>query len=282
MNRLSISICALLLTASANLSAQVTSSPFKFIDAMAAEGGAGIHSMRTLPPPSRPSKPFSSIAFGGGISPLGVNMAMATNLNRHMNARITGNLFNYNVNNFTTNGFSATGKLTLASAGTAIDYYPFPNHGFRISPGALFYNQNALSANATVAAGQSFKLNDVTYYSSKTNPVTGIANLGLNTNKQAFTATTGWGNMIPRRGGHLSFPLEVGAAFIGSPTLQMSIAGVACDSTGVYCIDVAKNAQLQTNFQAQVAKYKKDLDPLKTYPIVSFGVAYSFNTRSGR
>ncbi len=281
MKRLAISLCALLLSTSAVLSAQVTSSTLKFVDSTSAEGGgAGIHSMKTLPPKYRPSKPFSAIAFGGGASDLGVNMAMATNLSRHANLRVTGNIFKYDVNNFTTNGFTANGKLNLTTAGTSVDFYPFANHGFRISPGMLFYNQNALKASATVAAGQSFTLNDVTYYSSQTTPVTGIANLGLNTHKQAFTATTGWGNMIPSKGGHWSFPVEIGAAFIGAPALQMSIAGVACDSTGIHCIDVAQNAQLQTNFQAQVDKYRKDLDPLKTYPIVSFGVAYSFRTRS--
>jgi len=36
---------------------------------------------------------------------------------------------------------------------------------------------------------------------------------------------------------------------------------------------------VQTNLQAQVNKYKSDLDPLKTFPIISFGVAYSFNLR---
>jgi hypothetical protein len=37
---------------------------------------------------------------------------------------------------------------------------------------------------------------------------------------------------------------------------------------------------LETSWlQAQVAKYKNDLDPLRTYPIVSSGVAYNFRIR---
>jgi hypothetical protein len=281
MNRLSVSACALLLSAAA-LSAQSSSSSAALVDSFASEGGGAIHSTRSMSPRSSSVKPFSRVAVSGGMSALGVNLSMATNLNRYMNLRGTGNIFNYNVNNFTTNGFTANGKLNLASAGTSVDFYPFPNHGLRFSPGVLFYNQNALTANATVAPGQSFTLNDTTYYSSVSKPVTGSASLGLNTRKQAFTATTGWGNMIPRNGGHWSFPVEIGAAFIGTPSLNMNIAGVACDSTGVYCVDVAANSQIQANLQAQVAKYRKDLDPLKTYPIVSFGVAYSFKSGSGR
>ena len=280
MKRLA-SLCLLLVSA-AGLAAQ-SSSSLALIDSTTTSDGSGVHSMRAWHPAARTSsKPFSNIDFGGGISPLGVNMSMATNLNRHMNLRGTGNIFNYSVNNFTTNGFTANGKLNLATAGTSIDIYPFANHGLRFSSGALFYNQNNLIATATVAAGKSFTLNNVNYYSSASNPVTATASLGLNTRKQAFTATTGWGNMIPRRGGHWSFPVELGAAFIGSPSLKMNIAGTACDQTGVYCVDVASNQQIQDNLQAQVTKYRKDLDPLKTYPIASFGLAYSFKTRSGR
>jgi hypothetical protein len=279
------SLCVLVL--SAGLAAAQTSSSLALVDSNDTTGsgttGSSVQSMRSWHPGTTSvSKPFSAIAFGGGISPLGVNMTMATILNRHMNLRGTGNIFNYNVNNFTTNGFTANGKLNLASAGTSLDFYPFPNHGLRFSPGVLFYNQNGLTANATVAPGQSFTLNNTNYYSSQSSPVTATASLGLNTRKQAFTATTGWGNMISRRGGHWSFPVELGAAFTGSPSLNMTLAGTACDSTGVYCMDVATNQQIQANLQAQIAKYQNDINPLKVYPIASFGVAYSFRTTTAR
>jgi len=284
MKRLATSVCALVLSAAAALAAQSSSSSLTLIDSVVPDGGGGgaVHSMRTMPSATRVTKPFSRVAFGGGVSPLGISMSMATNLNRHVNLRSTGNLFNYTINNFTTNGFTVGGKLNLASAASALDFYRFPNHGVRLSPCVLFYNQNAASATFNVSAGQSFTLNDVTYYSSAAHPVTGLGTLGLHTRKTSFTATTGWGNMIPRSGGHWSFPVEIGAAFIGSPSLNMNLSGFACDSTGVYCMDVATNSQIQSNLQAQVAKYRKDLDPLKTYPIASFGMAYSFKTRSGR
>src|ERR1700726_541604 len=111
IKRVLSAVSAFALCASVVLFGQSSSSSLKMIDSAAAEGGgAGIHSMRTLPPKSRSSKPFSAIAFGGGVSPLGVNMQMATNLGRHANLRGTGNIFNYNINNFTTNGFTVGGK----------------------------------------------------------------------------------------------------------------------------------------------------------------------------
>jgi len=36
---------------------------------------------------------------------------------------------------------------------------------------------------------------------------------------------------------------------------------------------------VQQNLATQVAKYTNDINPLKTFPIVSGGVAFSFRTR---
>jgi hypothetical protein len=227
-----------------------------------------------------PIKPFSRLAFGGGISAMGVNMQAAVNANRYINLRGTGNFFNYTVSNIKTNGLDLNGKLNFATAGASVDFYPFPNHGFRISPGALFYNQNAVSANVTVAGGTSFTLNNVTYYASSSNPITGNGGLGLHTTNPAFAITTGWGNMIPRRGGHWSVPFELGVALTGVPAINVALTGgQACNAQGLNCVNVATDPTVQANLQAQIAKYKNDLNPYPFYPIVSVGVAYSFNLR---
>ena len=99
-------------------------------------------------------KPFSTAAFGGGMSLMGVNMQAATNMNRYLNLRGTGNFFNYTANNISTNGFDLNGKVNMATAGVSLDYYPFPTHGFRLSPGALFYNQNQISATGSPTPGR--------------------------------------------------------------------------------------------------------------------------------
>jgi hypothetical protein len=46
-------------------------------------------------------------------------------------------------------------------------------------------------------------------------------------------------------------------------------------------VDVTTDPNVQANLQAQVAKYKNDLNSFRFYPIVNFGVAYSFNVRRG-
>lgn len=247
-------------------------------------------------------KPFSAFALGGGVSLMGVNMQAATNVNRYLNLRGSGNVFNYSVNNisvngstgssgFSTNGLNLDGKVNMAAAGLSLDYYPFPTHGFRLSPGVLFYNQNQISASAVEAAGNSFTLNGNSYYSATANAATGAsplnvaATLGLNTHKQAFTITTGWGNMISRKGGHWSFPFEIGAAFTGAPSLNVDLTGWACvDQAQTECSNVANvsnpvGAAVQSDLSTQVSKWKSDLDPLKVYPIFSYGVSYSFHAK---
>jgi hypothetical protein len=227
-------------------------------------------------------KPFSRLALGGGVSLMGVNMQAAVNANRYINLRGTGNFLNYTVNNIGVDGFNITGKLNYATGGASVDFYPFPNHGFRLSPGALFYNQNDVAADVTATGGTSFTLNGQTYYSSATNPVKGTGSVGLHTNSPTFTMTTGWGNMISRRGGHWSFPFELGAAMIGAPAVDLKLtSGQVCtDSAGTLgCVDVVGNTELDKNLQAQIVKYKNDLDPFRFYPIVSFGVSYNFAIR---
>jgi hypothetical protein len=254
------------------------------------------NSDQTAPPQSRAEKgespaPFSRLAISGGIGSMGINMQAAVNANRYFNIRGTGNYFSYSVSNITidnnngSNGISVGGNLTFATAGAALDIYPFPNHGFRLSPGAVFYNQNAVTATGIAAAGTSFTFGSQKYYSDTVNPLNITAALGLNKNKTAFSMTTGWGNLISRKGGHWSFPLEIGAVFTGSPTLALNPTGNACltavdaATNGPSCVNMATNSTAQANVAAEVAKYQKDLNVLPVYPIFSFGIGYNFKIR---
>jgi hypothetical protein len=279
-----------LLAAPCVLFAQPSSSSFRLTSGGSGTDGGAANAASHDKAASAPVGPFSRVALSGGFSLMGVNMQVATNLNRYLNLRGTGNYFNYTDNNISTNGFNITGKVNMATAGASLDYYPFPNHGFRLSPGLLFYNQNQISANSHVVGGTSFTLNDQQYYSATANTATGATpinltgSLGLNTYKQAFTMTTGWGNMIPRRGGHWSFPFELGAAVTGTPSINVILTGWACtDAAQTFCNSVSGSnpiaTQVQGNLNAQVDKWKSDLDPLKVYPILSFGVAYAFRVR---
>jgi hypothetical protein len=283
-------LAATLLAASSALVAQSFSSSVDSTESGAIPGEGSHSAVAPAPATSVPApRPFSKVAFGTGISPLGIQLSMTTNLNPHLNLRSSGNLFNYSTN-FTASGIGANASLAMKSAGTALDIYPF-HKGFRVSPGLLFYNGNQVTANASVPGGTSFTLNDQTYYSASTNSATGAtpgngnAFLNMHTTNPAFTITTGWGNTIPRKG-HWSFPFEVGVALTGAPSLKVNLGGWACYDQGqTLCTDITSKTdpialEIQQNLSAQVAKWAKDIEPLKTYPIASFGVAYSFGLRN--
>jgi hypothetical protein len=228
------------------------------------------------------SGPLSRMAIGGGLSPMGIGMEVSTNLNQHLNVRAIGNIFKYSTS-FTISGVPSTAKLNLASGGALLDYYPF-HAGFRLSGGVLIVNHNQLNATAAIQGGDSFTINDQTYFSSSANPLNGSGHLLLNTTKPSAMVTTGWGNHV-KHSGHWTIPFEIGAAFVGAPAVNMSVTGVACtDAAQTRCANVndpnnSLSVQFQDNLNAQISKWNSDLNALKVYPFLSTGIAYSFNLR---
>lgn len=277
MKRIAIFL-SLMLVPSATLLAQ---SPSSTLTAPGEENAPVATTSERLAAASHPATvaPFSRLAFAAGGSPLGLRMMTATDLNRFMNVRVSGAIFKYYVSNISVSDFNVNGHLNLASAGVSLDFYPFPNHGLRFSPGVLFYDDNGMSGDFSVQGGSSFTLNNDTFYASSSNPVKGHGGLTLHTQNPAFTITGGWGNMV-RHKGHFSFPFEVGIALVGQPSLYIVLnSGQVCDAGQVHCVNVTSDPRLQSDLQAEIAKYRKDLNPLKTYPILSGGIAYSFRIR---
>jgi hypothetical protein len=229
------------------------------------------------------------MSFGAGVSPLGIGFQVSTDLNAHLNVRGIGNVFSYSTS-LTSSGVPFNAALNLDSGGAMLDYYPF-HKGFRLSGGALFVNRNGATATANIPGGTSITFNNQTYYSANANPVTGATPLAgagslvLNTTTPSAVLTTGWGNHV-KHDGHWDFPFEIGVAFIGTPKIDLALSGWACtDATQLNCANVADTSnptaqQFQSNLSAQIAKWNSNISPLDTYPIVSFGVAYSFLTRS--
>jgi hypothetical protein len=282
-----------LLAASSGLFAQTSSSNFALPSSSMPGASQSTASPVSHGAVNESPAPFSRLALSGGIGLGGINMQAAVNANRYLNIRGVGNYFSYSVNNIKVGGSGSSGSdvsgtLNFAEGGVALDYFPWPNHGFRLSPGVTFYNQNGASATGTMQLGNSITLGSTKYYSEGgANAMSLNANLGLNTHKQAFTMTTGWGNLISRKGGHFSVPFEIGAIFTGAPTLGLNIAGYGCttqtdDGTsgaGPSCVNMATDPNAQTNVAAQIAKYQSDLNVLKVYPIFSIGIGYNFKIR---
>jgi len=234
--------------------------------------------------------PFSRVGIGADISPLGIGIKGAVVLNHYFDGRVMGNFFGFDTGNFDVDGFNVDAKLHMASAAAALDWYPFGSV-WRVSPGVMFFNGNQLSGTGTISSGSSFTLENQTYYSANTNPVTGATPLvgtgalNLHHHNPAATATFGFGRFIPRSNRHWSFPSEFGVVFTGAPTIKVDITGWACvDARQTQCSNVADPTnpiaiQFNNNLQERINKWQIDLNKVTVYPIFSYSVVYSFNIK---
>jgi hypothetical protein len=212
------------------------------------------------------NRPFQ-MGVGLKVSSLGLGLETATSLSRHFNVRAGINGLNYSPN-FNSDGVKYAGTLALRSAETHLDWFPFAN-GFHVSPG-LLYNDNGISANASVPAGQTFTLNHVSYVSST------VAGTGrLQFNKFDPSLLLGWGNLVPRRK-HFSVSFEAGAAYQGIPRTTLGLGGNVCDPTGAFCRGIASDPTVQSNVVAEQYKINRSLTAFRFYPIVSLGFGYRF------
>ena len=166
----------------------------------------------------------------------------------------------------------AADRKQQVSMEALVDYFP-GGGGFHVSPGVLLYNSNNLKATAAVPGGQAFDLGNATYLSNPANPINGSGK--LTTNKVAPMLLLGFGNLVPRTR-HFSMSFEFGAAFHGTPKATLSLAGSACDFSGLNCRNAATDPNVQSNVQAEVDKLNKSASPWKIYPVVSLGFGYKF------
>jgi hypothetical protein len=212
------------------------------------------------------------VAVGVKASTLGLGVEAAVPVSRFANVRGGFNGFEYS-RSFSGNGILYDGTIRLRSVETQLDIFPFGGR-FHISPGMLVYNGNQVTANAVVPGGNGFSLGGASFISNPANPVNGTGKLSLN--KVSPMVRWGFGNMVPRNG-HLSFHIEGGAIFQGSPKVALNLAGSACDPlVALVCHNVATDPTLQNQVQSEQQKLNKDLTLIKYYPAFSMGLSYKF------
>ena len=203
---------------------------------------------------------------------LGIGIQGAVELTPKTNVRGGFNFFDYSTT-VNQSGFSVDAKLHLRSGEVLYDWYPF-RAGFHLSPGALIYNGNKVTANLATTPGTSFTLNGTKYTSGASNPTTGVATVDLNNYKVAPMFLLGFGNLVPRKR-HFSVNFDIGAAFTGTPKFAMSLAGTACSASGG-CVNAATDPGVQSNLLATQNKTNKSISVLKGLPVISIGFGYAF------
>jgi hypothetical protein len=222
--------------------------------------------------PPETVRPFSQVAVGVKVGILGGGVELATPLTRRTNLRVGGNYLSY-TDHLTNSGVDYQVGLKFGSAEASLDWFPW-GRSFHISPGALVYNANQITANGMVPAGTSFTINGTNYVSNPVDPVNGNANIGFA--HASPKLTVGWGNLIPRSRKHFSFPFEVGFAYVGDPTVKLNFAGSACNANGQGCEPVATSADIQSNIAAEQQKFQRDANYARFFPLLSMGYSYRF------
>jgi hypothetical protein len=193
-------------------------------------------------------------------------------LQRRSNLRLGLSTFNYS-HTFDKDGVSYKGTLGLRSVQATYDFFPFAG-GFHLSPGALLYNGNQISANASVPGGSSFTLSGTTYVSSSANPLSGKGSLAFN--KAAPMFLIGWGNLARRSERHFGVSFDLGFAYQGAGRTNLNFAGSVCDATGAFCRDVTTDPTFQSNVLAEQNKINRSVAPFRFFPVMSLGFGYRF------
>jgi hypothetical protein len=237
-----------------------------------------------------PQRPFSRMGIGAGVSSLGFGISSAIVMTQCFDARLMVNSLSFRSGNMEVFNHKLDANLRLASVGTSLDWYPFGSI-WRLSAGMLVYNGNYISATPLIRPGQSFTVHGDNFYSATKSPATGTSPLaasgvlGLHTKQPSFVLSGGYGKFIPRSNRHWSFPFEVGAAFIGPPTLSEKTAGWVCkDAKQTRCGNLADptnrvTIEFDDVYQAALTNRRRELRWIGAYPLLSYGVVYSFKIR---
>jgi hypothetical protein len=219
--------------------------------------------------------PFSAIGIAVKAGTGGVGIDIATPLMRYINLR-TG------ITNFNTRVVSSSqdvnydGTMKLGMSTASVDIFPWAG-AFHISPGVVFKNRTSALAVLNLPVGKSITLNDQDYQSSAADPLHGTIGLTMD-HTLAPSLSVGWGNIIPRKGGHWSIPIEFGAMMSSKkPQLALTLAGTGCSKDG--CEDVGLDKETQANLAAEQVKLNNAIAPFRFYPMVSIGFSYSFGRR---
>jgi hypothetical protein len=256
----------------------------------AASAGGGRERFDVEPAVTVHTDSFSRMGVGIGISVLGGEIDSALVLTELLDARVTADYFSFNSPRYDVDGVDIYPGLHLASGSATVDYYPF-NAPIRLSAGLMFINTNHAAATLAAAPGANFTLNGQNFYAGGSTagqaPLTGDVALAFHTIRPAPKLTFGWGKYIPRSERHWSFPSEYGVVFTGAPSISVALAGTVCtDPALTMCSNVADTsnpvgAEFNSALQARLASWRRGLNGIQIFPILTGGVVYSFDTPWG-
>jgi len=190
---------------------------------------------------------------GVSVGTTGLTLSLGTPVGSRYDARMQYGAFSYNTS-ISSSDNSYQGQLQLHSFLVLGDYHPFRGT-FALATGLLFPHYS-LAASVLPNSDGSFTLNHVT--------VTGINSVGgtIAWNKTAPYFGFAWVPTQEKRG--LSFAADLGAAFIGSPQVQIVATGAG-----------ASNPVVQSGIAEETQSLASSTN-FRVFPIVNVGLVYRF------
>lgn len=196
------------------------------------------------------------VAATAGLSGLGADLAV--NLNDYVGLRASVSGFSVTRNGNYGTSVDWDAKLRLFQAGLLLDAFPFAG-GFHLSAG-IVDDGNKVSLNASPSAsgtytfnGQSYPANQIQSASANVDWGKAVPYLGL-----------GWGNLAGSPGLH--FTSDIGVLITGSPSATVSVVCAANQAC----------SQLGPNVAAEQTKLQNDVNSLKFWPVLRFGIGFAF------
>ena len=199
----------------------------------------------------------ADVALGLRVSTLGLGLEVGKQLMDHLSLRIGGNTGSFNKNGKQQTDITYDIHLRLKAVEALLDLYPGARGNFHFT-GGLLTDPMKITANAQPTSSGTFKINNHTYTTAQVGVLTGVGKF------PGASPYFGIGFGTPaRKGGRVKFLFDLGAS-IGKPTITLTATGAA------------NSPQLAADLNAQIASTQKDLDKLKAYPVLSFGLAFHF------
>jgi hypothetical protein len=221
--------------------------------------------------------PFSHLGAGLTVGTTGVGAEVAAPYGAYWNIRAGISYLGYS-QTFQTTGSPLTASpveahLRLGGARLGVDWFPRAG-GFHVSVGVWAPTLTRASARLNLEPGKTLTIEGADYTTDSTNPFRGTGHSTMN--RVAPVLTVGWGNLLPRDyRKRFSFPVEIGAAYVGSPTVRVTTAGDVCSAQ--VCNPAASDLGFNQNLTLAIRDIDRNLNSYARFlPIVSVGIGYRF------
>ena len=205
--------------------------------------------------------PNMGLAVTAGTTGVGLDYGVGFGKSLSIRLGYSGFRYDHTVNTSDVD-YDGTFKLSMPKA--LLDWYVFQG-GFHLTVGAV---GNGTRVDVTGKPSMGGYNIDGTYYpSSDAGSLAGQLKFG---NSVAPYVGFGWGNMVGGNS-HLHFLVDIGAIYGGTPKVTLT---ATCGPTVPPGTSIC--TQLQSDVEAERLKLQNDVNIIKWYPVLDFGLAYRF------